>query len=524
MGIRKRINTGTLKSSCMKSKQTHSRSPWAIKVLLSIGVLLLILPNADSTWDLSLRRVSISFAMAGCALLAQHQLRRVLAPPRRLRWILLPALIGASPFLLISLPAPASILLPTFALAWLLSCTSFVPLPLLSRVVILTLFAWQRLSLLPSLPAFDFPHIPSVTRVWIVIAIVLPLGIATQSRLRGFAKGMALIELSFLFLAASLIPVTLQVASGFKEVGEPERDFFSLTPLPGFKTVPNVGSENLLPSELRNLPDPLLGLKLLNNMNAGLQAHELNSVAGELDPKKALLLLQQTGFLRRDRYGFFVSPQTFDDPQLPNTIDQSFIDVVNRLATHATYEAAPEERSTLLRLRSKNLVDTVPGNSSGFRLTSQARYPFENTLRPRQLLFASSVANVPDAIRIHHADYAPQWNLSFEQIRQELLQLEEAGVLEIDQSRSWYPYSPKDLRIGSLLRGLLISLLGFLAIHTAVPLPTSQKIKLAAFGLAMVSAHVAATLPGVNAPLVHQAVWATLWLPVSALLLGIALK
>lgn len=499
--------------------------PFATQILQELGLVLILIPVGVWNPDLSLRSGGTAFLCATLAFVVQHQVRSFFAPPRWMRWVLLPALVSAPPFSLLCLPQPLAVLLPLFALAWVLDASRILSVPWWGRLLLLSLVALRLLNLAAPLPVFDFPRLPTSTPVWIGIALVVPLGIATQVRLRRFARNVILAELTLVFLALSLIPLVIQTLTGFKEVGEPERNFFSLRPLPGFRSVPDFGSEKLYPSELRNFPDPLQAIGILDDMNLALQPDQLAGLEGDLPQEQTLFLLQQTGFLRKDRYGFFVPPQVYGDPELPEGTDPAFLDVVRRLARFTSLNSDDSSRPTLLRLRKLNLVDSVPGDSSRFRLTPQARQPFANGLYPRQIRFAASLSPDPPPGRIHHADYAATWNLGFDRSRLELMDLVDAGVLEIDSSLSWQTdaFAGITFPSGFPVTGVLFPLLGVVLLWLSSPSLAAQVLRLACFAAGMNIVAVFPALPGAEFPLVYQAVLTTTLLPPATLLVAAAL-
>ncbi len=374
--------------------------------------------------------------------------------------------------------------------------------------------------------------------------MVLPLGIATQARLRPVARAVFLAEVLVLFLAASLVPAVLQTVTGFKEVGEPERDFFSLTPLPGFQTVTGIRRETWMPEEFRNFNDPVTALHVLDHLTQQLQPGRLKTVSGNLDPDQALFLLQQTGFLQKDRYGFFVPPEVFSATEVPEGVSPDFLPVVQNLARHASLDlsdtallaslvkseatepTASAFRPMMLRLRGLNLVDTLPGNSSAFRCTPQARHRMSNGLFPRQLLFAAAHTARDVSSRIHHADYAPGWTLSFETTRSELIELMDDGILTVDDSLAWQSDAFRFIRPAwtSLLLKGLPALLGLLLMFRFGELTRPQRMRFGYLAVGIVLVSAVSTLPASNTPLVYQAVWCTVWLPVSALFLGLSIR
>jgi len=126
--------------------------------------------------------------------------------------------------------------------------------------------------------------------------------------------------------------------------------------------------------------------------------------------------------------------------------------------------------------------------------------------------------------RIRHADYAPEWHLSFDQTRLELIQLVDAGVLSIDESPSWHAALPEIPDFRPLVIAALLSLAGVMLLGTVVHPDPLRLLQSASFALAILTGFVLPTLPGPEAPLVFQAVWSTLWLPFAALFFGFAMR
>jgi hypothetical protein len=500
-------------------------------LFLHLGLILMLAALGFHHVEVDTRLILTAFLCSILVTAARFQIQRFFRPPAWMRWVLLPALISAPPFSLISLPIPISVLVPVFALAWIFRSRRVVQIPIFSQGLILFLVAWRLLSLEAALPVFEFPRFPSSTPVWIGIAITIPLGIATQVRLRGFAKQVILAGLTFVFLAASLIPLILQTATGFKEIGEPGRDFYRISPLPGFTKVPGVGIQELLPSEFRKFSEPYEPVQILNQMNLALQPKELKKVSGELDPDQALLLLQQTGFLLKDRHGFFVPEITFSNPEPPEGMDHSFMKVVQRLATHASYAASGESRDILLRLRNLNFVDTIPGNSSRFRLTPQARHRFSNGLYPRQILSAHAInaVSLDFRPRIWHSTYEIStygWGLSFDKTRSEMIELVDAGALRVDDSLVWNfsALHVFDVDKRSLGGAFAFVVLGILLVGTGSQCQNGARHRITAFALGVFCVAQFPGVPASETSLVVQAVWATVFLPISSILIVIAIR
>ena len=487
----------------------------------TVGLLLLLFPVGVSPLGFTTRIILTAFLCSVLTLGLQIQMLHFFRPPRWLRWILLPALICAPPFSLISLPEDVNVLIPLFALSWVLGTPS-LRIAVWSRVLILFLFAWRTLSLAEDLPVFDFPRFPSATPIWISIALIIPLGLATQQRLRPFAKGLLLLMGCVAYLAASLIPLVLQGATGHKEIGEPELDFYSLEPLPGFQVATTYTEADVLPEMLRDFEDPLLAVEILDTMNLRLQPSSL--IFSDPPNDQDLFLLQQGGFLLKDRFGFFVPASVYGTPELPEHMSPRILPMVAELADRTSFPSSEQTRPTLLRLRNLNLMDTIPGDSSRFRLTPQARRPFANGYFPRQVLFAVQHQDPASPGRIHHALYAPRWELSFDRTRQELISLVDKGILDIDDTAFWHSpaYDQIVFPPAEVPKGLAFPVVGMLLLVFAGKLSRNHLIAIGCFSSAMVLQFATPFAPSPDLPLVIQAVWTTVWLPFSLILISLA--
>lgn len=500
--------------------------------------------------------------------------------------LLLPTAFSA-PLILLCLPDPLSVLWLLLPLALILLAQrprfAELPAPLfyLSALLPLCGGAALFLDLLTRLPHEGLPLLPNHLGLWLAILSVIPLGIATRQRLRPIAKAIARYELWAALLLLGLYPLIWSAATSAKLPGEPALDFHRLRPLPRFYLLPNVGTDPLLPSELRNQPLRSDMLFVLDEMNwrlsdAGLLAtFEKN---GPLPPEEMLRAMKLYGFLLEDRHGAFLPGESFNKPPPPEMEEQylaDFRNTMNRVVygpeSLARESGLPAKSAAdvFFQLQQLNWVARIPGPSERYRLTPQARHPFANGLYPRQLRLLES-ADPASATEIDQIAYGRRWQMGTRQIRRELTRLVDLGAAETRGVWQWRHHLPflldpalwrqSALQILSLLLAWLIgrclpdrvntpliTLLSAAAILLSlqIPIPFLPAFRIALglwlcrnlrplrpaecnqLGCFASGIFIAAVImPGLppHTPLVHQCFWALIWFAPALILLSLSLR
>ena len=459
---------------------------------------------------------------------------------------------------------PPFLLYPTLALV--LGAGS---LPLLHRV------STQANEGLPSLPHHLF--------IWLGVFAVIPLGFATRQRLRALAKAIARYELLALAALLGLYPLLWTAATAGKIPGETPYTFHELRPHFRFFLLPKDEIPDLMPSELRNHPLQTNILFTLNEMTWRLNDVYLASLfnpEAQLSPSEMLRSLKLYGFLLEDRHGAFLPGDSFSreaPPEMDPRYVKDFRQAMNQIVISPAELAelmgtSPTEATDVLEaMKDLQWVNQVPGEKPRYRLTPQARKPFENGLTPRQLLLLNR-AQTEIPVELEPGSYVPRRELSYRQIRQEFQQLATLGaaqtrqVWQLNQHASFFrnpdlwrhslPYLftlplalmigfrlPRDLpqplfvvlTIGGLvlciqwslpsymISGLRIAV-GFWIVRTIFPLRSIHLKRLALFvSCAFLISVLLPSLPETTA-LVHQCLWALIWTLPSVLILILAIR
>jgi hypothetical protein len=163
-----------------------------VSVLRMLGLVLLLTPFWPGLMNPSLSSLGTALLASLLVLGVESQLIGILRPPAWAKWAFLPALATAPLFVQLSFPDPVSVLIPLAALAWALNRTDLPSPPRWAQILPLAFLAWALLTRESLTPDFRFPPLPSTTFVWLGIGVVLPLGIATQARLRPVARAVFL--------------------------------------------------------------------------------------------------------------------------------------------------------------------------------------------------------------------------------------------------------------------------------------------------------------------------------------------
>lgn len=503
-------------------------------------------------------------------------------------------------FTLLALPHSFMVLwlLLPFGILLLSQRQRFLQLPrtLFLTVIFLTLFCGSlRLNdLLTSLPHQGLPRLPSHRFIWAGILLVIPLGFATRKKLHPFAKALFRYEILIFSILLGSYALIWTAATAFKLKGEPALSFHELAPQPRFFLLPKlpgrlqatarVGvNDEIYPSELRKEPHRTDLLRTLDEMTWRLHDVYLRTTFpedGQISGEEKVRAMKVYGFLLEDRHGPFLPAASLNRPAPPE-MDESYLGsfresmdqiVLSPFELATILEVPPDQAKVyFLTLKKFNWVQRVSGSEERYRLTSQARHPFENKLRPRQLLVLEQ-ADESDSIEIDQSEYGKKRQLTLRETRWELKQL--VDNLAAETKRVWQLNQHVDFlmnpnlwqKIVPLVIGLLLALLagrclpddlapsriwalGFIGLLLYVPLPLQPGLqaalritsglwisrnllslgaedcnRLSLFAsVPFISASIMASLPP-DTVLIHQALWVVLWTLPAILLVGCAFR
>lgn len=424
-----------------KKQLDHLRNAFG----LFAAALLICFPAARSV-DAEVVWLPV-FTSAALALGTAHLLLQLGKIPSGLRICLFFPLACSVAFTLLALPHPLMVvwLLIPFALLLLSQRQRFkqIPAPLYYLVVYLVLVhgSLSFFDLLLTLPHQGLPRLPTHRYIWLGILLVVPLGFATRKRLLPFAKAVLKIEFLVFSVLLGLYPLLWTSATAFKLPGEPALHFHELNPLPRFFLLPKLGTDKIYPSELRKTPEKTLLLKTLDEMTWRLSdLYIAGTFSGEeqLSPAQQLRSMKLYGFLLEDRHGPFLPGTSFGRPAPPEMNErylQNFNQSMDQIVLSPSelssiLEVSSTEAGELLKtLEDLNWARRVPGAKERYRLTSQARRPYENQLYPRQLLLLENVKE-DQPVEIILRTYGERRALPLREKRRELENLVAAGAAE----------------------------------------------------------------------------------------------
>lgn len=551
-----------------------------------VAAALLCFPSGVSAGDPTTLWVA---ALCAAAALSLGHLASLLGPPPScLRPLpLLPIAVPAA-FVLRLRPDELGVLLALFPFALLLLHHRAGAIPRsrvavwTSRFLILWIGATGLLHTAHVLPPRPTPRLPYYTGFWVTVLFLLPLGFASRQVLRPFAKALLRYEILILLTLAYLGPPVWTAATSLKSPGEPARHFLSLTPGPRYFLDPGTRIDGVVPERLRDHSRARDILRALDEMTWHLSRPGLRTAFPDnapLPPDEMIRAMKLYGYLEEDLHGFFVSETSFvREP--PPAFDPDNLQWVRHLHDHAGFTPTEiadalgldpgDAESLLLQMRRLELTDRVPGPDPVYRLTSQGRYPFTSGLRPRQLLLLTREPARP--VQIDRDNYAPRWELEFEEVRAELNQLVDLGKLRrftgirfdnygrlLDRNDLWRAcgryvvavllallvgyslptVSGLPLRLVTTAAGLLLLaplpvafwLRGPAAVGLALwilrlhrDLSSTRCTRYALFGAAILLSLLPANTLPLDAPLVTRAAWATLWMPISLAFLILAIR
>ncbi|MDF3129000.1 hypothetical protein P0Y35_07315 [Kiritimatiellaeota bacterium B1221] len=399
------------------------------------------------------------FVSSLLALAIAHSLLKLGELPAWMRMGILLPIALAAPLTLRMLPHLLTVLwlLLPFALLLLSIRPRFPTLPplwyLTSLWISLSLGAIPLLALLKNQINHGLPLLPSHIHIWICILAVIPLGFSTRSMLHPLAKTIARTEIWVALLLIGLTPLLWTAATSFKIPGEPDRNFHSFTPEPRFFLLPKDGIPELAPSELRNLPLKTETLAALDEMTWRLTDTYITSTFhtnGDLSPEEMLRSMKLYGFLLEDRHGAFLPAASFQ-MSAPDNMDPKYLADFQHSLSRITLSppefmqqsglTLPETQQVFENLKTLNWIRRTPLQEERYRLTAQARKPFENGLYPRQLLFIGQVATDKETEMVQQ-NYVPRRNLSPFQIFSEFSQLADLQAAETRQAWKWNQHQP----------------------------------------------------------------------------------
>ncbi|WFB37549.1 hypothetical protein P3T73_07220 [Kiritimatiellota bacterium B12222] len=513
--------------------------------------------------------------ITGClALSIAHTLLKLGRIPAIMRIGVLLPLAFSMPLILRVLPHP-------FTVLWLLLPFAFILLRIRHRlktlpafpqilcfVLCLSLGALALLHLLHHQPNDGLPSLPFHRYIYLSILAIIPLGLATRSVLRPFAKAITRYQILIGLVLVGLYPVIWSVCTASKLPGESQRALHQLSPLPRFFTVPTLGSQEIYPSELRNHPQRSDLLFALNEMTWRLSDPYILSTFpadGELPPEQMLRAMKLYGFLMEDVHGPFLPDSAFTQPAPPE-MDAQYVTAFRQSMDQMVYTplelakarnlSLNEARAIFQEMYKLNWVRKIPGGQEKYRLTPQARKPFDNGLYPRQLILIDQADDV--SVEIDQQLYGERRQLGYHQRKRELAQLVNLGaaaskqVWQYNQHASFFFDEALWKYTGFYLLSLLLALLmgrhlptqiskGALALLTAtgalliiqLPLPlyllsalriliglwiarnlyalnNDESDRLCLFATALFFSAVLMPLPS-SSLLIHQCLWALIW-------------
>ncbi len=531
-----------------------------------------------------------SFISGFLALGLAHSLLKLGKLPPRMRIGALLPIACSAPLTLLVLPhlwVELWLLLPFALLLWS-QRPRFSTLPtfyyLLALWLSLSAGSAGLLHILTTQINYGLPRLPSHLTVWLCILAVIPLGFASRPMLRPLAKAIARYQIWILLLFLGLYSLTWSAATSFKIPGEPDRNFHSLSPAPRFFLLPKEGIPDLTPSELRESPVRDGALLILNEMGWRLSDPYIASTFPpneNLPPQEMFRAMKLYGFITEDIHGAFLSGESFDHaapeemdpsflPQFRASMDQMVMRPSEIARLLAPYGNNDDPEEIILTLQDLNWIRKVPGEESKYRLTSQARRPFENGLLPRQLLLLKQ-ALPGEEVELVQSEYVPGRELSDFQILEEFSELE---ILEAAETRPVWQWNqhvaflmnadrwkstsllllamilallagrclPDQLPKGSLflltlaalatfvqlphLSGMLPAIriaLGFWIARNLLPLQDHECDRISLFAVCTYITAVLMPLPE-GAPLVHQCAWILIWTLPATLCLGFAIR
>ena len=293
---------------------------------------------------------------------------------------------------------------------------------------------------LVSIETEAFPRLFHNQFMYVWAALLVPVGLASRSFLRRFARGLLKIELVILFVLLMIPPLIWLGATSLKEPGETARAPERLAPLPRLRVNTEFEWKTRLPDAWFVYPDTLDLLRAWNETCRLLSRRSLLSAfAGSdmpLPPERMLRALRIHDFLLYDAHGYFV-PESAFTREVPAQMDPDAHIWIERLRRHATMTPQKlagrlrvDTRQALLllrRMRELDLVRRLPGGGDRFRPTADARKPLPGGWHPRMLLIA---ALSPEDHMLSRGEYGREWGLDLAQVREELRHMRDNGLLQ----------------------------------------------------------------------------------------------
>jgi hypothetical protein len=340
-----------------------------------------------------------------------------------------------------------------------------------------------------TLPSKRFPTLIFQQEMWVLAAVLVPVGLSVRPFLRPVARGIFKTELILLLIPLWLMPVGWLITTSFKESGEHLENPHRVLPLPRLVIRHDAEWKPMLPQALQDMPDPLLALQAWDEITRLLTQSSLESAftgkQNPLPPDDMIRALSLFDFIQQDRHGYFVPESTFTR-SVPPEMDPDASAWIERLRRHIAI--TPERLATelsistgeslrLLRLFERSgFVRRIPGGDNRFRPSASSRHPSESGWRPHQILLPALTRT--SGVYLSRQDYGQDRGFSRQRAAREIHSMLNAGLLE--EVPGWKPDAymkildqPGRLREAGLQLGAI--LLGLLA---GLKIPGSQRSRI----------------------------------------------